>query len=187
MAKKQAYSRYFTGVTYVGVDFVKRVVVDKKTSIRSFAYIVHDKDTHDDGSPKETHIHFLFRTYSSWSCDQICKWFKGVYDEKGIECNTLCEVANDITACYDYLTHECVDGKVVYDPGDIICSCVDDFKSKNDSKDDCYEIINNMLNGMSARELVKRYGRDYVYHKKAYEEVCYDIKLQERWYDNSTQ
>lgn len=183
MAKKQAYSRYFTGVTYVGIDFVNRVIIDKKSSLRSYAYILHDKDTFEDGSPKVAHIHFVFRTYSSWTCEQVCKWFKGCFDESGNECNTLCEVANDIESCFDYLIHAGHPDKVQYDAKDVVCSSVADFKRKNDSKDDCYEIINNMLSGMSTRELVKRYGRDYVYHKKSYEEVCYDIRIQ-RHYDS---
>lgn len=144
---------------------------------------MHDKDVKEDGTPKEPHIHFLIRTYSSWCPEQVAKWFKGAKDSDGKDINTFCEIASDIGACFDYLLHEGCEDKFIYPKSDIISFNENDLKPKNESKDDCYDIIEAILNGVSPRELVKRYGRDYVYHKKQYEEVCYDIKIRERQFD----
>ena len=34
-----------------------REVIDKHSTIKHWAYIIHDKDVREDGSPKEPHIH----------------------------------------------------------------------------------------------------------------------------------
>ena len=34
-----------------------RAVIDKHSTIKHWAYIIHDKDVREDGSPKEPHIH----------------------------------------------------------------------------------------------------------------------------------
>lgn len=184
MSKKNEFSRYFSGISYLPSEIVNRVLVDKTKSIRSFAFILHDKDLDDDGNLKIAHVHFVIRTYSSWSCEQISKWFKGFNDEEGKPINTLVQIAHDVGSCLEYLTHDGIDGKYHYQRDEIHSFNVSDLQVKRDSKDDSLEICEAIIRGVSTRELVKRYGRDFIYHRKAYQEVCFDISIEERIYDD---
>ena len=44
-------------------------------AIKDYAYILHDKDVNDDGSPKAAHWHIYIRFKDSTPTDSICKWF----------------------------------------------------------------------------------------------------------------
>ena len=37
-----------------------------------WCYIVHDKETYENGNPKETHIHLLLVLYDSYESSTIC-------------------------------------------------------------------------------------------------------------------
>lgn len=182
MSKKTGFSRYFSGVSYLPVGFVNSILVDKKKSIRAYAFILHDKDVDEEGNLKIPHIHFVFRTYSSWSVDQVSKWFKNYFDENDKPINTLVEVANDVNSCYEYLTHDGYADKYQYSDTALVQYNSADLVVKRDSKDDCMEICEAILKGVPVRELVRMYGKDYVYHQNQYKEVCYDIKIEERFF-----
>lgn len=145
--------------------------------VRAFAYIQHDKDD------AEAHIHLLMRTYDSWSDTQIAKWFKGRKDAKGEECNTFVEVANDLYALKEYITHsdqESIEnGKYQYNESDIKDFGLWDIVDKKETYDDTMEIVNMILRGVSQRELLKRYGRKYLYHMIDFLNVASEIRQEE--------
>ena len=54
-----------------------RAVIDKHSTIKHWAYIIHDKDVREDGSPKEPHIHlYLNFGKSGASFATVASWFK---------------------------------------------------------------------------------------------------------------
>lgn len=44
-------------------------------AVQDYAYILHDKDTHDDGTPVPPHWHIMIRFKDSTPKDNICAWF----------------------------------------------------------------------------------------------------------------
>lgn len=74
----------------------------------------------------------------------------------------------DRTGIIDYLTHENEPDKHHYDKNDIIDGGLNDILPAGESSDDTYEIIEKLLEGYSIRELIRLYGRDFLYHLPAY-------------------
>lgn len=154
--------RMHSFVTYANEAQVHSVIKSHQNSIRSFAYIVHDKDKND------LHIHLLVRTYDAWTPKQICKWFNGITDKEGRNVNTFDEPIGDLMALRTYIQHKDDEsiqkGKAQYD-----ASLIKDFGlfaelTEKDSYDDTYEIINSMIKGIGTRALVRRYGKKFIYH-----------------------
>lgn len=82
-----------------------------------WAYLIHDKDTYEDGSPKAPHLHVEMKLASDNTPETIAKWF----DDKP----ERIEKAHTRTHSYDnelrYLTHEIpsADGKYRYPDEDV--------------------------------------------------------------------
>ena len=174
--------RAFSIITYCSKVQVGEVIGSHYRSIRSYAYIFHDKD--------ETvpHFHVVFRTFDAWSIPQIEKWFKGFVDEKGDPINTFVQRAGDLYALHEYLTHSDAaskdEGKYQYSPSDIISNGLFDLVPKKDAVDDTFEMLEHMLNGASTKWMVRRYGRAFVYHYSQFMAVKEAIQ-QDEWLEKS--
>ena len=161
--------RFFALVTYrTDTEGLVDVLQRKRNSIRAYALIKHDKDDAD------AHHHAILRMHSTWTCPQVAKWFA---DDSGQ--NTFVQLVRDRTGIVEYLTHENEPDKHHYDKSDIIDGGLDDILPAGESSDDSFEIIEKMLAGYSIRELVRLYGRDFLYHYPCYEAVCNAIRHQE--------
>lgn len=162
-------SRYFSLISYCSARDIEKILANHRSSIRAYAYIYHNAD---EATP---HFHILIRTLSSWKPLALCKWFSACVDDSGAPVNTLCEIASSIDSLVPYILHETeesiADGKHRYDKSEIISYRLYDLKMQTDSFDSSYEIVKAMTLGISPRELVRRYGRDYVYHYNAYRAV----------------
>ncbi len=162
-------SRFFACVSYItDTDIILNCIQLKSNSVRSFAVIKHDKDDAD------THHHMVIRTNSTWTCPQVAKWFK---DENGQ--NTFVQPVIDRNGIIEYLTHENEENKYKYDKADIIDGGLEDLLPKCDCTDDSFEIIDQMLRGVPTRELVRLYGRDFIYHFGSYQVIVQAIKEEE--------
>lgn len=170
-------SRYFSLTTYATEKQIQKVVGDHVRSLRSFCYIYHDKDE------AEPHHHILVRTHSTWTAPQIAKWFADLKDKKGEKINTFCETANDMEALKIYILHQDEksreEGKHEYSTEDIKDYGFNDLAERKDSYDSSYEILNKVLLGVNPRDLVRYYGRDYLYHYNQYEDVADMIRRHE--------
>ena len=94
--------------------------------------------------------------------------------------NTFVQIVHDRNGIIEYLTHENEDNeKYKYDQSDIIDGGVNDILPKGQADDFCAEIVEKMLEGVSCRELVNMYGRDFVYHYSHYMAVMEAIKDEE--------
>lgn len=169
---KEGKARFFSLVSYLTVEQVVEIMQSKGTSVRAWALIDHNKDT------KEPHRHLVMRTNSSWKPTQVLKWFKGS-DEWGDACNTFIEVVHDRTAICEYLTHENDSDKYHYDQSEIIDHGLCDLLPSSECADDTFEIVEKMVQGVSVRELVRLYGRDFVYHYGNYVAVVNAIREEE--------
>ena len=179
---KPQKGRFHLIMTYASEKQIQDVVLAHQSSIRAWSYIYHDKDE------AQPHYHVIFRTYSTWYNTAIEKWFKGLKDRSGEHINTFCEKANDLVALEHYLTHDDFEsrqkGKYQYPKSAIRDYGLWDIVPRKDSFDDSYDVINDIISGMTVRDLVRRYGRDYVYHRFAYEEIA-DKIITEDGFSNS--
>lgn len=150
-------SRFFALVTYItDLSKILEIISSHSNSIRAYACILHDKDT---TSP---HHHIVLRTFNTWSCKNICDWFKSS------DQNTFCERVYDRTGIIKYLTHENNEEKAKYNESDIIDGGLSDLIPKDEGCDDCFDILNRMINGDNLMDLVREYGKDFVYHFSSY-------------------
>lgn len=76
-------------------------------AIKDYAYILHDKDVNDDGSPKAAHWHIYIRFKDSTPTDSICKWF-------GITSNYIGRIQGRFADALAYATHRNVPDKYQY-------------------------------------------------------------------------
>ena len=170
-------SRYFSLISYCSARDIEKILANHRSSIRAYAYIYHNAD---EVTP---HFHILIRTLSSWKPLALCKWFSACVDDSGAPVNTFCEIASSIDSLVPYILHETeesiADGKHRYDKSEIISYRLFDLKMQTDSFDSSYEVVKAMILGVPARELVRRYGRDYVYHFNAYQAVVDKIVTEE--------
>ena len=161
---------------------MRKVLRDHISSIRAFAYILHDQD---EAVP---HYHVLIRLHSAWSPTQIAKWFMNLTDSDKKPINTLAEVCHDMEAQKEYIMHNDPksreEGKHQYSPTDLKEYGFHDLAERKDCYDNSYDILEKLLNGASMRDLVRYYGRDFLYHYNHYIEVSNLVRLQDVWKHN---
>ena len=182
-------------ISYLPSADIINYILDKKIkSIKSYAFIYHDKDIYfndifDDktneiiykkGDLKIPHYHIYLRFKTCREPDEIKRWFmpKGLLDDNGLPYNCLSQKVKSSVACIEYLTHKNVPEKYQYSENDIISYNIDSVL-ENDAIDNSIDIVEDMLSGSSTRELVKRYGRDFIYHYSSYSAIVAKIKYED--------
>lgn len=161
----QCSAKYISGICY-DVEGLSNFVKDNNSVVSEFAYILHDRDVKDDGTPKESHYHFLFVLNRSRRLSDIQSTMK-----KTLQGNVMLQSCHSVSASYGYLTHENEDSKVHYDESSIVSSADSSYwkadTSSNDSDKSCDIIISaylDLLNSMPLKDCAKKYGRDFIIH-----------------------
>lgn len=171
-------SRFICAISYATKDQILSVIGSHSKSINAFAFIRHDKD-----QDVEPHFHICFKLYSAWSPQQVGKWFALLKDEKGEYINTLPEVLNSPSAYLEYLLHTDPEsikaGKHFYSIDEIFDGGLLRDKDAPDARDSSFEIIEKIIARCPTKQLVRLYGRDFVYHFGAYHEVADQIEREE--------
>lgn len=176
--------RSFCLSSYLTKSEIADVLRKHDRQIRAYAFIEHDRDLNEDGTPKPRHIHLLLRTVNSRTISDIRNWFKGFTDDKGLPVNTLGQEMHDIGSSFEYLTHDTEaaisEGKFRYDPADIISNDVEYFKGTPECDEDNISLaVMDLCNGMPLREVALKYGRDFIIHYVSIKLLFDDIQLQE--------
>lgn len=134
---------------------------------KNWAYILHDKDG------GEQHYH-------------IIAVFKNARTEDGIRAiipntqQTRIEIVkNGIEACYRYLTHEDNPEKHNYSKDEIQSNGKGYFEENRADNETAEQIIDDILQGLSLRELARRYGRDFMKNWRKYIEFARAVMAQE--------
>lgn len=174
--------------TYATEEQLARVMQEHDRMVNVCAYITHDRDKNEDGSAKVTHIHANVLLDRSRELSGTESWFKGLVDEKGKPIQTVVMPCKDTIGSDDYLTHNTAeakaDGKFQYVDEDIkvLKGSRDDWRAfktdwmrKHDARvkkeadaDEVEQLLQDIVDGVSSREMARRYGRDYVKNVKAY-------------------
>lgn len=76
-------------------------------AVKDYAYILHDKDIYDDGTPKKPHWHIYIRFKDSTPTASICNWF-------GITSNYICRIKGRFADALAYATHKNDQSKYQY-------------------------------------------------------------------------
>lgn len=142
-------------------------------------------------TPEEEHWHIIIKFMTSRTESAVKKYFyrfrwtetKTFEDGTTFDMliNTQCEMIDDLVCIRDYLTHEDDPDKYHYDKKDVYqwgrgWEC---FNAVGQSVDSAMDVVDRLNNGCSLRRLAKEYGRDFIYHYKAYSEFSRAVAEQE--------
>ena len=169
-------SRKFCLTSYHPIEVIEGVLAHRP--VRAAVYIVHDKDKNDDGTDKEKHIHIMLCTYNAATLGQVRRWFPSNQ-------NTLGQVLNDDEQMLRYLTHKDNPEKAQYSDEEVITfgegrePFLRAALSSGRSAETAENLINDILENVSVRELVRRYGKEYCVNRNHYYAVAHMIQAQE--------
>jgi len=162
--EKEKYPKFYTLFirTFSPRDEIEKVV--SKMELDEYAYIEHDKDLKEDGSPKERHFHILLYRKLGFRLTPLIKAFTQ---------NTLIQVCISKKKCYEYLTHKNDKDKAQYKSSLVTeyhRNDVDTFSvTAEEARANQYEQMLDDIEQLSRREMGVKYGRDYMLNFERYE------------------
>lgn len=136
----------------------------------AWAYIYHDKDKKEDGTPKEPHYHIVGSKRNKASFNSMQRLFSvGTQNTRFIGIKGQ----EEIKERYLYLDHRYEEGKHRYDARDIVehdsyywTKVTKDIAVTRSSND---EFLDDLLDAeMSLEEMGRKYGRDFMRYARAY-------------------
>lgn len=173
-------SRNFSCVSYLTREQLHDVFVRKSSQIKHYAYILHDSDVEQDGTPKAPHFHIILCLTNNVNLSTCTNWFKGYRDSKDQLVNTLVQPTNSVTGCYRYLTHKDDPEKFQYNECLITATDPSYFEDERQCEGDpVWGYVEMILNGVPLREVAQIGGRDFIYHYSAIRLMVDDIKREE--------
>ncbi len=173
-------SKQYDVVTYLDLLDIYRIL--ESLDCYAWSLCVHDKEEdliNVDGMFKKVHTHIVIIFENRVRGSRLVRLFNST------------EVRNIITnkqlvGSYLYLTHESEkairEKKVKYEKSkrqyynEQFFLSIEDYQSTNTALD----IIDSIISGCSYRELVARYGREFVYHYKHYVDIAQKIEIEQR-------
>jgi energy-coupling factor transporter ATP-binding protein EcfA2 len=117
-------------IIYKYNEEIKKYIIaqcERYKSIKKYAFILHDKDTKEDGTSKKLHVHLLLYFGNPLPLENIVKWFEHI----GVIKENLGPIHNWVSAL-EYLTHKNDEDKYQYNEEDITANF--DFKSEIENK-----------------------------------------------------
>lgn len=185
-------SKEFFLVSYLPHDVIQNILDTKLKQIDKYAYILHDKDVYDKdvvndvgdvlhcvGEVKAPHTHIFLKLFESRDSGEIQRWFTREVD--GVRQNCFLERVHNRIGCIAYLTHRTKKSqhKYQYDLDLVKSFNLDGTELDGDCVDNSLDIIEDILNNVPLREMVRRYGKQFIYQYKAYTEMAFNIRKQE--------
>ena len=177
---KQNRCRSFSIVTYLSMSQVASVLLAHDKQIKAYAYIEHNCDLNEDGTPKDRHIHLLLKLVHQTTSDGVRSWFRGFTDAESQPINTLAQCMHDSVGCYDYLTHNTdqsrEEGKYLYSESDIVSLNSEYFVSCSENDDNIICAFNDLMSGIPLIEIAQKYGRDFIIHYRSIRMLYNDVQ-----------
>lgn len=162
--QKYAESKFYKWglMSYADIEDIQNILDIAK----HWAYIKHDKDISsnldESGKQKlvEPHYHIVLILNSQMTLSAIRKRI-------GSDENTLGQELKFPKNLYDYLLHDEYTDKIRYSEKERYCDNINYWENlkKNErttKKNDAEELIDDILKGLSFREMARKYGRDYM-------------------------
>lgn len=180
MSKKKQRSRNISLISYLpSTAEVLERIAQKLDLVRYYATIYHDKDIDESGQPKPPHHHIALILKTNRYIDQIRKWFESVESDGETPINCLAQATISNSAIIDYFTHKNEPTKYQYSADEIASNDITAFEDET-AEDNTICIIDDLIQERSLREMVKLYGRDFVFHYTQYESIANKIKSQDK-------
>lgn len=155
-------NRYYSFriITYATPEEFRTLLENTK----SYEYIYHDKDTKENGEPKEPHYHINAIFASNKSINNVCQMVKS-------EQNTLAIPMGDRKTAHEYLTHKNDPEKYQYKEEDIVTTKGKEiYKETKDKENEMEEFLNIICDGsLTEREKAIKCGKDYIRYYEKYE------------------
>lgn len=175
--------RSFCLTSYLNKLQIAEVLERHSRQVRAYAYIEHNRDKNEDGTPKERHIHLLLKLVNNTTVEAVRNWFRGYTDINGLPINTLGQAMHDITLSFDYLTHETeqaiAEGKELYGKEEIISNDLQYFQDSSLHDEDNISLaLAEMCDGIPLQEVARKYGRDFIIHYQSIKMLFNDIQKQ---------
>lgn len=165
-------TRQFACISYLSEEQIHYCLQKKAQYIRHWAYILHDKDTKEDGSPKENHFHILVWTFSPCNVNTIRKWFS--IEGAG---NTLAQAVLSADDVVDYLTHDGTPDKYQYPDSAVVSDDWEWFKGSANTEPSI-QCLEDLLSGASLYDLARTYGREFIINSSKYIDLANAIRGQ---------
>lgn len=151
-------------ITYLSEEEINYYMATN--NVKHYAYIKHDKCKLEDGTDEQTHYHLLIVFRNARSLKAVQRSFPSRQ-------NTRVEVMLDIYESFVYLDHkyEADERKYKYSHDDIKSDDItywDSLGKRGEMDDKTICIINDVMNRVHPRELLRRYGRDIVMNYEKY-------------------
>lgn len=119
------YAEYLQQIKHMKmtIDEMEQMLKNNKY-IERWAYCIHDKDVHDDGTKKEDHIHVMMQfNNDKWKPSGICEWFRDEPERVGYAKKKGKYAYNYMLS---YLIHDVdtakVDERFQYDPSMVVAN-----------------------------------------------------------------
>lgn len=146
----------------------------RAADLDEYAYILHDHDVKEDGSPKEPHYHILCYRKSGFRLTPAFRAFTQ---------NTLIQPCRSRCHSYQYLIHKNDPDKAQYSEADIHQYHLGDkntfIHTLAEQKDNQYAQMLDDLAQLGYRELAIKYGRDYMLNYERYERFMAKIAYEQ--------
>lgn len=187
-----AKMKEFFLVSYLDHETIQNILDTKLNQIDRYAYILHDRDVYDKdivndvgdvlhakGDSKEPHTHIYLKLFESRQADEIQRWFVREVECKRVNC--FVERVHNRVGCIAYLTHsnKKAQHKFQYPIDSMVSFNLDGSELGNECVDESLDIIEDILGGVSYRDLLCHYGRQIVYHIKDYKYFADLIKREQ--------
>ena len=172
--KTNERSRNFALVTYLSVEEVEKYC--HLPHVKNYAYIMHDKDLLEDGTPKQPHIHLVVVYHNARTLSAVRS------DFTAYEQNTLSEYCIDLEGAYDYLLHKRNPEKYQYSKDEVKTNVGyfrGDYSSAEDNTAFC--LVMDIISGKSRFDLLRKYGRDYAINREKYHGLATEIQQEQEY------
>lgn len=171
-------------VSYLPLNVIQDILDTKLKQIDKYAYILHDRDVYDKdvlndvgdvlhraGEVKAPHTHIYLKLFESRDNGEIQRWFTKEVD--GVRQNCFLERVHNRIGCIAYLTHRTKKSahKYQYDLELVKSFNLDGMELDGDCVDNSLDILDDMMSGVPIREMIRRYGKQYIYQYKAYRDM----------------
>lgn len=186
-------SKEFFLVSYLPHDILQDILDTKLKQIDKYAYILHDKDVYDDdvvndcgdvlhvkGEVKAPHTHIYLKLFESRDSGEIQRWF--TKEVEGVRVNCFLERVHNRVGALAYLTHRTKKSAHKYQyPLEIVISFnLEGTELDGDCVDNSLDIIDDILNRVPLREMIRRYGKQFIYQYKAYMFMAEQLESNEK-------
>lgn len=146
---------------------------DLNNIVQYYAIKTHDMDD------SEPHTHLLIKFYRNQRVNKLVDYFHA---------DSVADCSNSIKARWNYLIHNSEtcrkEKKYQYDIKDILTNDFNFFDNLTDVQQEdtiAINVVNDILNGCSERELIIKYGRDYVIHRTHYMTCANAVMFEESY------